>query len=217
MGWWEIVVRSRFYQMFLNSLSQSYILCDQLLYCLKANMGFWVIRNMASWNFNKRNSHYRFCKWLHWCSGGCFETVVEALAYFNIADRFLTAIIDATILFQNLSALGFKVLALEWIISFMSGRCQKWLDIEHKSQFEVSTDMCTLTIKWSRVGFHKRVNILGPILVIVYIKGNSLAVPENNRFLCLLMWNKICHKKYKIINFCENLGVNTAIKVKLTL
>lgn len=44
--WWEIVVRSRFYQMFLNSLCQSYILCDQLLYCLKAKMAFWGIRNI---------------------------------------------------------------------------------------------------------------------------------------------------------------------------
>lgn len=146
MEWWEIVVRSRFYQMFLNSLSQSYIFNDWLLYCLKAKMAFWVIRNKVSWNFNKRNGHYRFCKWLHWCSGGCFETVVGTFAYFNIADRIFAAIIDATILFQKLSALGFKASALVWIISFMSGRCQKWLDIEHKSQFEVSTDMCTLSI-----------------------------------------------------------------------
>lgn len=84
------MVRSRFYQMFLNSLSRSYILCEQLLYCLKAKMGFWVIRNMVSWNFNKRNSHYRFCKWLHWCSGGCFETVVGTFAYVNIADHILS-------------------------------------------------------------------------------------------------------------------------------
>lgn len=117
--------------------------------------------------------------------------------------------------FSNLLALVFKASARVWIISFMRGRYQKWLEIEHKFQFEVLTDMCTLTIKWSQVVFHNRVNILVPILVIVYIKGNSLAVPENNRFLCLLMWHKSYHKKYKIINYYENLGVNTVIKVKL--